>query len=315
VNGEVYKMIKYVYGDVLFLENVAMNYMILFSTAKLVRSNYNKLKLLAASALGALYSVFYYLPGYEYLYTWFLKILFSLFIVIVAFTPYKLKELIRLVSMFYIITFVFGGAAFGLYYIISGIKHTYKDIFFFQNFPIKLLLLSVTISYFIVRYSWDYTIHRLRREKIISKANICLNGKKILVSALVDTGNSLNDPVSKLPVVVVEYSSVKDIIPHELKKIFEENKENNINLIATVLSQSEWLTRFRLIPFKSLGTDNALMIGFKPDEFNIEHNNENQIVKELIIGIYNRRLSGDGEYNALIHPDILSFHSGGNNSA
>lgn len=308
-------MIKYVYGDVVFLENVAMNYMILFSTAKLAKSDYNKLKLLVASALGAVYSVFYCLPGYEYLYTWFLKILFSLFIVIVAFTPYKLKELTRLISMFYIITFIYGGAAFGLYYIISGIKHSYKGIFFFQDFSIKLLLLSVIISYFIVRYSWDYTVQRLRREKVISKANICLNGKKIFVSALVDTGNSLNDPISKLPVVVVEYSSIKDIIPYELKKIFEENKESNINLIASVLSQSEWLTRFRLIPFKSLGADNALMIGFKPDEFNIELDNENQAIRELIIGIYNKRLSRDGEYNALIHPDILSFHSGGKNSA
>lgn len=308
-------MIKYIYGDVVFLENIAMNYIILLSTAKLTRSEYKKIKLLLASAVGAVYSVFYYFPGYEYLYTWFLKILFSLFIIIIAFTPYKLKELTRLIGVFYISSFIFGGAAFGLYYIINGIKYSYKGVFYLQRFPTKLLLLSIIIAYFVVRYSWDYIVYRIRREKIISKVNICFNNKNILLSALLDTGNSLNDPISKLPVVVVEYSSIKEIIPYELQKIYEENKESNISLIASVMSKSEWLTKFRIIPFKSLGNENALMIGFKPDEFNIEYNEEKQIIKELIIGIYNKKLSQDGEYSALIHPDILSVYNGGNSNA
>ena len=81
------------------------------------------------------------------------------------------------------------------------------------------------------------------------------------------------------------------------------------------MSKSEWLTKFRIIPFKSLGNENALMIGFKPDEFNIEYNEEKQIIKELIIGIYNKKLSQYGEYSALIHPDILSVYNGGNSNA
>ena len=106
-----------------------MNYLILISTAKLTKSEYKKIKLLLASAIGAIYSVFYYLPGYEYLYTCFLKILFSLFIIIIGFTPYKLNELFRYIGVFYIISFIFGGAAFGLYYLINDISDSYKGIF------------------------------------------------------------------------------------------------------------------------------------------------------------------------------------------
>ena len=50
------------------------------------------------------------------------------------------------------------------------------------------------------------------------------------------------------------------------------------------------------------------------DRFNIEDQDEKQI-KEIIIGIYNKRLSQDGEYSALIHPDILSIYNGGNSNA
>ena len=308
-------MIKYIYGDVVFFENIAMNYIILLSTAKLTRSDYKKGKLLLASAVGSIYSVFYYFPGYEYLYTWFLKFMFSLFIIIIAFTPYKLKEFARLIGVFYISSFIFGGAAFGLYYLVNGIKDSYKGVFYLHGFPIKLLLISIIIAYFAVKYSWDYILFRVRREKVLTKIVICFDNRKTLLTALIDTGNSLNDPISKLPVVVAEYSSIKEILPYEIQRLFEDNQENNLNLIASIISKSEWLTKFRIIPFKSLGSEYAMMIGFKPDEINIEDQNKNQIIKEIIIGIYNKRLSQDGEYSALIHPDILSIYSGGNSSA
>lgn len=308
-------MIKYIYGDVVFFENIAMNYIILLSTAKLTRSDYKKGKLLLASAVGSIYSVFYYFPGYEYLYTWFLKFMFSLFIIIIAFTPYKLKEFARLIGVFYISSFIFGGAAFGLYYLVNGIKDSYKGVFYLHGFPIKLLLISIIIAYFAVKYSWDYILFRVRREKVLTKIVICFDNRKTLLTALIDTGNSLNDPISKLPVVVAEYSSIKEILPYEIQRLFEDNQENNLNLVASIMSKSEWLTKFRIIPFKSLGSEYAMMIGFKPDELNIEDQDKNQIIKEIIIGIYNKRLSQDGEYSALIHPDILSIYNGGNSSA
>ena len=299
-------MVKYIYGDVVFLENLAMNYIILFSTAKLSSHDYKKSKLLLASAVGAVYSIFYYIPGYEFLYTLFLKTLFSLFIIIIAFTPYKLKELTRLISVFYISSFIYGGAAFGLYFVIKGLSSSWDDINGINSYPVKLLLLSIIIAFITVKYFWDYVTQRLRRERIISRINICFNDKKVPLMALIDTGNFLNDPISKLPVVVVEYSSIKNIMPYELQKVFDENKESNINVIASIMAKSEWLTKFRIIPFKSLGNENALMIGFKPDEFDVMLNDEYKSVKELIIGIYNKKLSRDGEYNALIHPDILN---------
>ncbi len=313
IGGE--EMVKYIYGDIVLIENIAMNYIILLCTAKFSKNEHKKIKLLLASVIGAIYSFFYFLPGYEYLYTWFLKIIFSLFIIIIAFTPYNLNELVKTTGVFYTVTFVFGGATFGLYYLINGIQYSYKDILYLKGFPSKLLLLSIIIAYITIKYVWDYIIYRVKRERIISKINISFNNKSILIPALIDTGNSLSDPISKLPVVVVEYSSIKEIIPKEMQRIFEDNKENNMSLIASIMSKSEWLTRFRIIPFNSLGKENALMIGFKPDAFNIEFNNKEQNIKELIIGIYNKNLSNSGEYRALIHPDILGIFNGGNINA
>lgn len=308
-------MVKYVYGDIIFAENFVMNYLILFSTAKLTRSRYKKINIILASIAGAFYSVFYYFPGYEYLYTWFLKVVFSLFIIAVAFVPYTLKEFGRITAVFYIISLLFGGAAFGIYYFINGIDFSYKGIFYMESFPAKLLLISIISAYIIIKFSWGYIIPRVRREKILINISILQEKKSVYSVALVDTGNSLTDPLTNLPVLIAEYEIVKELLPVEIQKIFENNKDNNLNVLASVLLASEWLTKFKFIPFKSLGNENGMLIGFKPDAIIIEDKSIRKDVKDIIVAIYNKRLSKDGEYSSLMHPDILSYNNGGRNSA
>ncbi|HCJ57523.1 sigma-E processing peptidase SpoIIGA [Lutispora sp.] len=308
-------MIQYVYGDVIFVENLVMNCIILFSTAKLTRSRYKKLNIFLASIIGSVYSVFYYFPGYEYLYTWFLKLIFSLFIIALAFTPYNLKEFGRAIAVFYIVSLIFGGAAFGVFYFINGIKFSYQGIFYMESFPVKLLFASILSAYIIIKISWGYIVSKIRREKILMDVSVLQENKKIYLVALVDTGNSLTDPITNLPVLIAEYEIVKELLPEEIQRIFEENKDNNLNVIASVLSKSEWMTKFRFIPFKSLGNENGMLIGFKPDAINVEDKNTKKNIKDIIIAIYNKKLSKDGEYNALLHPDILSYYNGGKNSA
>lgn len=308
-------MVKYIYGDIIFVENLLMNYLILFSTAKLTKSRYKKINILLASVAGAIYAVFYYYPGFEYLYTWFLKIIFSLFIIVVAFNPYTLKEFCRKILVFYIVSIIFGGAAFGIYYLINGVKFAYKGIFYIDSFPVKLLLASILLAYIFVRFSWGYIISKIKREKILLDVSIIKEDKKAYLVALLDTGNSLTDPITNLPVLVAEYEAIKELLPLEIQRIFEENKENNLNAIASVLSRSEWITRFRFIPFNSLGVENGLLIGFKPDGIRIEDNSGKNFIRDIIVAIYNKKLSRDGEYSALLHPEILTDHYRGENSA
>lgn len=308
-------MVKYIYGDIIFVENLLMNYLILFSTAKLTKSRYKKINILLASVAGAIYAVFYYYPGFEYLYTWFLKIIFSLFIIVVAFNPYTLKEFCRKILVFYIVSIIFGGAAFGIYYLINGVKFAYKGIFYIDSFPVKLLLASILLAYIFVRFSWGYIISKIKREKVLLDVSIIKEDKKAYLVALLDTGNSLTDPITNLPVLVAEYEAIKELLPSEIQRIFEENKENNLNAIASVLSRSEWITRFRFIPFNSLGVENGLLIGFKPDGIRIEDNSGKNFIRDIIVAIYNKKLSRDGEYSALLHPEILTDHYRGENSA
>lgn len=298
-------METYVYADVILIENLIMNYLILWSTARLTRYSYSKVKLAIASVLGSVYAVLSYFPEYSYLYSFFMKILFSILIIIIAYTPAYFHLLLKLMGIFYVVSFVFGGAAFGLFYFINGLNLTSNGISFIRDFPLKILVVAVAAAYFTIRYSWDYIQHRIKREKLILRVEMSFDKKQLSLDALVDTGNSLKDPITNAPVMITDYSIIRDLLPDDVQKIFERCPENDLNTIAEIMSISKWAPRFRIIPFKSLGRENGMLIGFKPDTVKIFDSGRVINSSNIIIAIYRKNLSKDGEYNALIHPEML----------
>ena len=299
-------METFVYGDVILLENLVMNYLILYTTAKFARTKHHKLKFFLSALLGSIYAVISYFPQYHFLYTPVMKILFSLFIVVLAFTPTYLREFAKITGVFYIVSFIFGGAAFGIFYFINGLSLTFNGISFIEHFPVKTLLLSLAVAYVCVKYCWDYIQYRIKRERIITAITISFNNQKAELDALIDTGNSLSEPLTNTPVIVVEYSAIKYLLPEEIRIVFDENKQDDLGAVSSAMSTSEWLPRFRVIPFKSLGRDHGMLLGFKPDEMLINDNDQTLNIKNIVIAIYNKKLSRDGEYFALVHPDIMA---------
>lgn len=298
-------MNTYIYGDIILIENFIINYLIMWSSAKLLKIKYSRLKFFFASLIGSGYAVLSYIPELDYMFTMFMKILFSLLMIIIAFTPSNIKEFIKLTGVFYIITFIFGGAAFGLFYFIQGMKTTVNGVSHIERFPVKTLILSMIIAYIFVRYCWDYIMFKIKREKVFQELYVYMGKKKVKLMALLDTGNSLNEPITKSPVVVAEYDAIKELLPSEIQTVFEENSENNLNILSSILSSSDWATKFRVIPFKSLGRDNGMLIGFKPDELFLIDKKELICLKNVTIGIYNKKLSTSNEYSALMHPDAI----------
>lgn len=298
-------METYVYADVILLENLIMNYLILWSTARLARYRYSKVKILIASLLGSIYAVLYYFPEYRYLYSFFMKILFSIFIVTIAYTPAYFHLLLKLIGIFYILSFVFGGAAFGLFYFINGLDLTRNGISFIGDFPVKILVVAVIAAYFTVRFSWDYIHHRIKRERLVLKVEMSFDKKRLCLDALVDTGNSLRDPITSAPVMITEYEMVRELLPDDIQKIFEQCGENDLNAIAEIMAISKWAARFRIIPYKSLGRENGMLVGFKPDMVTIFDSSRKVQLSNIIIAIYRKKLSRDREYSALIYPEML----------
>ncbi|QZY57161.1 sigma-E processing peptidase SpoIIGA [Crassaminicella profunda] len=294
-----------VYGEYLFIENLLMNWLILHLTAYFSKAQIPKYRVWIGAAVGACYAFVIFFPSLQFLYTFVMKIVISIFIIIITFTPYKFMEFIKTLAIFYLISFMFGGAAFALFYFTDLNGLLSNGIYYIGNFSIKLLIYSGIVAYILIRFCWEYIQEKISREKIYIPIKIEVENHSSQLKGLIDTGNALMDPLSKDPVIIVEYESIKDLLPTDVQNILDNSQDVNLDLISKIFQTSEWMNRFRVIPFKSLGKENGMLMGFKPDRVQVKDEKDLKCIKNIVVGVYTKKLSRNGDYAALLHPDIL----------
>ena len=299
-----------IYLDIVILENIVINYLILLVTSRFSKNRTSSLRLFLGSVAGTAYLVLMILlPDTQVYATLFSKFLLSVAMVAMAFNFRKISAFMKTLALFYATTFIFAGAAFALMFFSKdwGIVRNGLLITPLTFIDAKLteLLLAVAVALIIFRVVWDTVQSKFVKEKLLVDISIAVENKSIELSALVDTGNSLHDPLTNLPVVVVEFSAIRDLLPDDIKSIFERNCENDLDSVTATISSSDWFSRFRLIPFKSLGRENGMMIGFRPDYIEIGADDGKKDIRDVIVGIYNRTLSANDQYRALMNPELI----------
>ena len=146
---------------------------------------------------------------------------------------------------------------------------------------------------------------KLTKKDMFCNIKININSNTAYTKAIIDTGNFLKEPITKIPVAVVEKDILKGVIPEEIL-----NNLSNI-IEGKEIALGEYLSKIRLIPFMSLGKENGMLIGIKADGLAINTQDDVLFIKNIIIGIYDGNLSKTGKYKALIGLELLE-NKGGN---
>lgn len=86
------------------------------------------------------------------------------------------------------------------------------------------------------------------------------------VQGLVDTGNRLREPVERLPVILLEPAALAPLMPAPLRQrlaqVAEEPLAGAVHLPALA---PDWARRFRLVPFRAVGTERGVLAAFRAD--------------------------------------------------
>ncbi|MEW6726705.1 MAG: sigma-E processing peptidase SpoIIGA [Bacillota bacterium] len=302
-----------VYLDEIFIGNVVMNFAILWLTARFSLCRTNKWRLAAAAALGAFYVVtLFVFPLYEFT-SLPAKLGLSLAMLVVAFGLLPWRKLLTCGVIFFICSFALGGLVFGLSYLFGG-TGTAAGLGPAFSFPTQffwpVIIAALTAAWLAGRTGAVFLRRRHLKGLFQVPVNIQLYNRRLSVDALIDTGNQLSDPVSKAPVIVVEYDAVKALLPDRVRQLLDSGAEPDFPALIGALESTKLATRFRLIPFQSLGRVNGLLLGFRPDQVEILVGGEMLRVKEVIVAVYQRRLSPEAAYRALLNPRVLEAAPG-----
>lgn len=124
----------------------------------------------------------------------------------------------------------------------------------------------------------------LRRRKDRGSCHVTLygeDGHSIRIAGLVDTGNSLTEPISGRPVAVLE------------KEIWEQ------------LYPRQAPSGMRVIPYHSVGKPAGTLIGFPVKDMEVEVGGIRRKCREIYIALWQERLSETGSFKILLQPAML----------
>lgn len=288
-----------IYLDIIFFENLFMNYIILFATETILKSQFKIIRTFLSSLIGSVYAVLTYVTDMEIYSSILLKIILSMSMVYIAFNSKNLKSFFKQLIIFYLTSFTFGGVAFAFVYFVNPQNILFEKAVLITTYPIKIILVAGIIGFLIITTAFKNIKGKLRKKDMFCNIKIIINSKSVYVKAIIDTGNFLKEPITQTPVVVVQKNVLKGVIPSYIL----ENIEDIIN--GKSVNFYEYISKIRIIPFTSLGKENGVLLGIKADKILVEAEDKYIDINNVIIGIYDGILEKNKRYMALLGLELL----------
>ncbi|MBR5223085.1 MAG: sigma-E processing peptidase SpoIIGA [Clostridia bacterium] len=274
-----------VYADVLIFLNLIINYFLLLAVSKILKKTPKTRWVVLSAFVGALSSLYIFLPQTSFLIETLFKIAVSMLMSIIAFGFKGVKAYIKSVLLLFGITVGFGGLMYAVWLTFSpnGMVINNSVVYF----DISLIaLIGFTVAGYII-FSVLFRIFS-KNAPLAQRCDITLfvNNKNATLTAIIDTGNSIEDAFSMGEIIIVDKSVAI--------KLFE-CEDFQINLKTK--------SRYRMLPCMTVSGADVLE-GLRCDSAEVKYKNQSITLNRPILAISKTPLP-DGS-NALINPKILN---------
>lgn len=269
-----------IYLDVVFLENFLMDYMLLLLTGKILHKQKKAVGMLFAAVIGSSYSVFsglavmFWITEHAALWQGTLQLLNLVTAYIMAKCAYEsvnAKSACICVATMLTLAFLTGG-------LLSWMEQTFLAGIVSRS-TVFLAVGTVFFGYLFLQRWVGAIRERMHYKKSNLPVILRLQGKQIGCRGLWDSGNSLREPITGRPVVIVEEGL----------------------LLRHGIAQPE---RYFAIPYHAIGTQNGILKGVLADELEIPGQQGEKRWQKVMLGIYEGKISRQDEYQVILHPKL-----------
>ncbi|QMV40374.1 sigma-E processing peptidase SpoIIGA [Cohnella cholangitidis] len=304
-----------VYVDLVFFTNLAVDGAVLLATAKVRRLRPTRSRIFAAAIIGAVYAAAMFWAHYPYLYSFGAKVLVSLGMVLLSYGYGGPLHFIRNFGAFYLVNFATLGGVIGLSYLLrsadspwGGVTYT-ADGGLLLEWQMQLGLFAVTflLSLWLFRSTSETRRKTQSLEQLFWDVEIKIGDGSWAIKALLDTGNRLYDPLTRIPVMIMEASVWKEQLPQGwCDRLKGESADQLISELGAPSSEDySWSNRLRLVPYRTVNGTTRLMLAVKPDAVLLSREGHPLLqVNRVLIGLDGGTLSSEGTYRAIVHPDM-----------
>lgn len=288
LSGRYMKQVIYI--DVLICVNLVINYFLILATSKFLYLRLKRLRLILGEVLGAVYSLYILLPDYPVFVSLIVRLFMATTIMGAVFGFKNFKILAKSVAYFFVVSFLFSGIMFGMWYVFRPKGMAINNGVVYFNISPLLLIASSLVAYTVIEVT-NRILEKKENKNLVCSVLVKVGERQVDFMAKVDTCNSLREPFSNLPVIVASEEVLKPVLPQDFQSFIKENEMQNFE------SKKDFKIRF--IPFQTVSGE-GLLPAFKPDTIKIK----NDFEKEAYIAVCSKEVLPDGTFS-LINPLLI----------
>ena len=293
-----------VYLDVVFLINLILDFVLLKITGSIVKRKSTLFRCFFAAFLGSvmLCAIIVFNSDFLSKHPLVMLVICNFIITFVAYyqKKEKLYKIAGITLIFFAVSFLLGGILNAIYgYTVVGYYHGILNNTAKENaaVPWQLVCFGALVCCFIGK-PVILSVQKIKATRSIYwEAIICIDGYEKSITALVDTGNRLYEPISGKPVHVLEMDALAGILNGEFKAAVKKMYDTGI--------MEDGLYRkngIRMIPFRAVGTPNEkLLVGICADRIRLKNHTIEYQIEKPYVALYDGKLAGDGSYHMLLH--------------
>ncbi len=278
-----------VYVDLLFLLNAVVNYLLLLAAGRLSGEELRRGRLALGAALGGGYAVTLFLPGLGFLAHPLCKGGAAVLMLLLGYG--HSRHLLRVGVVFLAVSAAFGGGIFAIT-LLGGRGLTLRGGVFYSSMDLRLILLSAALCYALITLALSRVGKHPPAQ--LRSAAVTLNGRTVELTALVDTGHTLTDPVSGRAVLVAEGARLAGLFPAGEAPSPQELFHPTEALSAR--AGSALGRRLRLLPYRAVGVSCGLLLAVRSDGVRVGEED----LGDILVALSPTPVSDGGGYSALI---------------
>lgn len=260
------------YVDTFFLLNLFTDALLLLLLKRLLQCTATHVRVLFGGVFGAgAACALTIVPGIDGWLKLFLGYgLISMCMIKISFRQMDLLQVCQATVYLYVCSFVFGGL---LHFLMVQFP-------LFRKYGIGMLGVCMIGA---LTYGGSLAFYERQRQKrngCLVPVTVIWKDRKKKLWALVDTGNSLYEPIGGKPVSVLEREAVGSLFFPSKPEVF------------------------RAIPFHSIGKEHGILEGYQLTELIIRGQYETIRVEKPMIGLFDKSISNNGAYQMILHPAL-----------
>lgn len=132
-----------------------------------------------------------------------------------------------------------------------------------------------------------------------------LGDQTVVLTGLVDSGNSVATPLTRRPVAIVEVDRLRPYLPPGVVEALSMGWD------ALAVIPPEWRNRCQLIPYSAVGNHSSALLALAPDRMSLwEKGGRRWVEVSGVIGLTLQQLESQGQYQVLLSPRMLQEAEG-----